>query len=128
MVNRKHVEGYCSLIKELDQLGDDNSVFILFTGSKGSDGKSWCPDCVLAEPVIEEALKIIDEEVVFIVCEVGSREYWKNLQNDFRMDDRLKIKCVPTVIKWKTQERLEEAQCQDPNMLEILFEDCFKGM
>ncbi|XP_013778749.1 thioredoxin domain-containing protein 17-like [Limulus polyphemus] len=123
MVNKKHVEGYYSLMKELDQLGDDQSIFILFTGSKSSDGKSWCPDCVLAEPVIEEALKFADEEVVFIVCEVGSRAYWKNIQNDFRMDDRLKIKCVPTLMKWRTQKRLEEAQCQDSNMLKMLLED-----
>jgi len=47
MVVRKEVEGYdafCNLIGDLE--AQDKRVYVYFSGSKGADGKSWCPDCV----------------------------------------------------------------------------------
>ena len=54
---------------------DKKSVIVLFTGTKrAEDGKSWCPDCVVAEPVIEsvvEQLKDNNSDLVFITVPVG---------------------------------------------------------
>jgi len=47
MVVRREVEGYdafCDLIGDLE--AQDKRVYVYFSGSKGADGKSWCPDCV----------------------------------------------------------------------------------
>jgi hypothetical protein len=47
MVVWKEVEGYdafCDLIGDLET--QDKRVYVYFSGSKGADGKSWCPDCV----------------------------------------------------------------------------------
>jgi thiol-disulfide isomerase/thioredoxin len=47
MVVRSEVEGYdafCNLIEELQT--QDKPVYVYFCGSKDTDGKSWCPDCV----------------------------------------------------------------------------------
>jgi thiol-disulfide isomerase/thioredoxin len=47
MAVRSDVEGYdafCNLIGELET--QDKPVYVYFSGSKGEDGKSWCPDCV----------------------------------------------------------------------------------
>jgi len=47
MVVRREVEGYdafCDLIRDLE--AQDKRVYVYFSGSKGVDGKSWCPDCV----------------------------------------------------------------------------------
>uniref|UniRef100_A0A8D2JJC6 Thioredoxin domain-containing protein 17 n=1 Tax=Sciurus vulgaris TaxID=55149 RepID=A0A8D2JJC6_SCIVU len=55
------------------------TIFAYFTGSKDAEGKSWCPDCVEAEPVVREGLKHISEGCVFIHCQVGEKSYLKNL-------------------------------------------------
>jgi thiol-disulfide isomerase/thioredoxin len=47
MAVRSEVEGYdafCNLIGKLETQG--KPVYVYFSGSKGEDGKSWCPDCV----------------------------------------------------------------------------------
>jgi hypothetical protein len=47
MVVRIEVEGYdafCGMIGDLE--ARDERVYVYFYGSKGADGKSWCPDCV----------------------------------------------------------------------------------
>uniref|UniRef100_A0A2K5BYQ8 Thioredoxin domain-containing protein 17 n=1 Tax=Aotus nancymaae TaxID=37293 RepID=A0A2K5BYQ8_AOTNA len=53
------------------------AIFASFTGSKDTGGKSWCPDCVQAEPVVREGLKHVREGCVFIYCQVGDKPYWK---------------------------------------------------
>ena len=65
---------------ELDQLIvaetiASNIIVLLFTGSKNENGKSWCPDCVVAEPVIESVLQQLrsNDCLVFITVPVGDR-------------------------------------------------------
>jgi len=45
MAKQLHVEGYDDLQKALDD-NQGQIIFVLFSGSLGTDGKSWCPDCV----------------------------------------------------------------------------------
>ena len=40
-----HVEGYDELQKSLQDY-QGQLIFVLFSGSLGADGQSWCPDCV----------------------------------------------------------------------------------
>lgn len=62
---------------ELESLVGEHSkknVVLLFTGSKRTeDGKSWCPDCVVADPVVEGVVKQMsaDDNLVFITVPVG---------------------------------------------------------
>ena len=47
------VEGFDAFqakISELTELGGD--IFVYFSGAADSTGKSWCPDCVTAEPIV----------------------------------------------------------------------------
>lgn len=39
------VEGFDAFKKVVDE-NKSKSIFALFTGSVGANGKSWCPDCV----------------------------------------------------------------------------------
>uniref|UniRef100_A0A914CNM0 Thioredoxin domain-containing protein 17 n=1 Tax=Acrobeloides nanus TaxID=290746 RepID=A0A914CNM0_9BILA len=100
-------------------------VFILFTGSKLSKtGESWCPDCVVAEPVIEKVIKSTDLasiEALLITCYVGQRDEWKNPQNNFRTDQRFKVNCVPTLIELGTKKRLTEDQLTNEHLLLDFF-------
>ena len=45
MAKKLHVEGYDELQKAL-QDNQGQIIFVLFSGSVGMDGQSWCPDCV----------------------------------------------------------------------------------
>jgi len=45
-----HVTGYAEW-QEFVKNNDGKDIFALFCGGKDEKGKSWCPDCVTAEPV-----------------------------------------------------------------------------
>ena len=45
-----HVTGYAAWC-EFASANKGSDIFALFCGGKNADGKSWCPDCVTAEPV-----------------------------------------------------------------------------
>jgi thiol-disulfide isomerase/thioredoxin len=94
MAEFKEVEGYDSLKKELEALNtSEKPVYVLFTGSKDSSGKSWCPDCVTgmrvvrssvffvermfsfsADPIVHDSVKKNLTNGVFITCQVGQRD------------------------------------------------------
>lgn len=122
MVKKIVADGYEALKKTIS-VEDTSKIYVLFTGSKDKNGKSWCPDCVKADPAIEEALKDAPEDIIFITCTVGNREFWKDPNNIFRTDQDLKLKSVPTLIKWKTPKKLEESQLFDKNIVSMMFED-----
>ena len=50
-----HVTGYAEW-QEFVKNNDGKDIFALFCGGKDENGKSWCPDCVTAEPVSHEAI------------------------------------------------------------------------
>lgn len=48
MAQSAHVEGFDAFKAEVEK-NKGKSIFALFSGSLGPDGKSWCPDCVTGE-------------------------------------------------------------------------------
>jgi len=69
-----NVEGFQEFetkVSELEKTG--KQIYVLFSGSKNGSDKSWCPDCVTAEPVIEEAFKQAPADSVLIHVSVGDR-------------------------------------------------------
>merc|ERR1712168_225533 len=120
MAQQIKVEGYDAFVAEVEK-HKTKTVYALFSGSKSAEGKSWCPDCVTAEPVVYGGLSDAPEEAVFIYCGVGERAFWKDQQNIFRTDPKLKVKSVPTLMKLGTPMRLEEGQCAAKELVEELF-------
>jgi len=114
-----------TLLQTIAEIASDSSktILLLFTGSKGPSGQSWCPDCNDTEPVIHEVLSAKSDDVVFITIYVGDRDTWKNPNNAFRTHNQLRVKCVPTLINWQNSNRLEEQQLADRDLLEMLLED-----
>ncbi|XP_065663715.1 thioredoxin domain-containing protein 17 isoform X2 [Hydra vulgaris] len=118
----------CEGTEELFALIDENShasrIFVLFTGQEDpATGKSWCPDCVRADPVIEKCITKMNQDDVFIYCVVGDRPTWKDPLSPFRTDPKLLLKAIPTLVKWNTHERLVEDQCANEELVSMLFED-----
>lgn len=78
--------------------------------------KSWCPDCVLAAPVVKDGLKGASVDVEILKVAVGEREVWKSPSNIFRL--KLKLSCIPTLLKLvegKEVGRLEDMDCASPD-------------
>ena len=86
-------------------------------------GTSWCPDCVVAEPVIEKCFKETADDVTLLYVAVGQREFWKKQDNPFRTHDKLKLKGVPTLMKWGGPQKLSEEECANEDLVQMLFED-----
>nr|ADD38068.1 Thioredoxin domain-containing protein 17 [Lepeophtheirus salmonis] len=114
-------EGFLSKVKEMEALG--GTLAVLFTGSiDPSSGKSWCPDCVVAEPIVDSVMKD-KTEVHFLRVFVGPRDFWKDPQCPFRTNPDTRLKSIPTLIIWKSQSKLDGYDITDPNLIAMLFED-----
>ncbi|RWS31397.1 thioredoxin domain-containing protein 17-like protein [Leptotrombidium deliense] len=117
----------CSELNEtLQQKKNEfRKIFILFTGSKDSEGNSWCPDCVKAEPVVKKTITKYSDQPssLFVTAFVGARDVWKSAENAFRTSKDYRVRCVPTILKYGTSLRLEENQCADESLLEMLLEE-----
>ncbi|XP_071946362.1 thioredoxin domain-containing protein 17-like [Antedon mediterranea] len=124
MVTTRTVEGIESLLSTLDEYKSSQDVYVLFCGGiDPATGKSWCPDCVTAEPIVEEGLKKAAECSIFIHCNVGDRSYWKDPNNEFRKHPEFKLTAVPTLLKHGTPNRLVEDECAKKELVEMLFEE-----
>jgi len=121
MVKELVVNGVEEFEETIKNFTSNDNVFVLFTGSPEADGKSWCPDCVSAEPVIHSSKTFIPANATLIVCNVGDRPYWKDPRNPFKI--RLGISCVPTIMHWTTRRKLEEQQCMNIELLKMLYEE-----
>jgi len=116
------VEGHDAYNQAVEQ-HKGSVVFAMFSGSKDASGTNWCPDCVVAEPVVAKVVKTAPADAVFIHCGVGQRDFWKDQGNIFRKDPKLLLKSVPTLLKIGTPRRLEEAQCADESLVQMFFEE-----
>lgn len=102
---------------------DGTLVFLLFFGSERPEtGESWCPDCVMADPLIRGTLSRISAHPVHLVeCPVGERAAYKgNADHPYRRDPRVSLQRIPTLIRWAGQRelgRLVEAQCLSPDAI-----------
>ena len=126
---KAQVEGYeafKSKTAEMEKL--DGTLVILFSGSKDpSTGKSWCPDCVTAEPIVTSALDEAMKEnknINYLYVAVGERNYWKSQDCHFRTDSKTKLKSIPTLIRWDNPSiRLDEDNCGKQEMVQMFFEE-----
>ncbi|XP_061683179.1 thioredoxin domain-containing protein 17 [Syngnathoides biaculeatus] len=112
------VRGYGEFRKAVEERkGKD--IFAYFCGDKDEQGKSWCPDCDRAEPILKGAMGVLPQGSVFIYCQVGERNYWKDPSNEFRTT--LKLTGVPTLLRWGTPQKLVEEECFKEDLLRMMF-------
>ncbi|TKR64255.1 hypothetical protein L596_024822 [Steinernema carpocapsae] len=126
MFSHLHLDGYEELKAALENT-KDRRTFILFTGGKDPEtGKSWCPDCVTAEPHVEKAVasELSSTDCIFITCFVGDPTYWKNKENPFRTDESFKVTCIPTMVEVGVKgKRLIDEQLCHADLLKDFFEE-----
>ena len=73
-----------------------NPLFLLFSGEKSVEGKSWCGDCVRAEPIILTALEEYTPDAVLVIFNVNREEYRKQ-DFPYRVNPKIQLRCVPTL-------------------------------
>lgn len=114
----------CEGLDELNTLLDkieSKRIFLLFYANL-IDGKSWCPDCVAAKPIIDDNMKYLEKNSdTFITVYVGDKPTWKDPEHVLRHDDRFKVTGVPTLMLYKTDKRLVEPECQNGDLIKNLF-------
>ena len=99
-----------------------------FTGAKeGGSNSSWCPDCVKAEPIIDSVLDdaaAVPAGTVVLVAPCARAEYRGNPGYPYRQHAKIKLKGVPTLIKWSKGGNvlgaLVESQCWDAELVKEL--------
>ena len=126
MVKEINVRGFQQLIETVESEDlKGKSIFCLFCGDKDAEGKSWCPDCVVAEPVVRRCLKQLDDSCAFVYCTVGGRDYWNDKNNEFRIHSSLKLTGVPTLLKWGfPNQKLVENQLFKEDLIMMMLDDC----
>ncbi|KAG9294604.1 hypothetical protein G9A89_008083 [Geosiphon pyriformis] len=103
-------------------------LFILFFGTEDPiTGKSWCPDSIVADPLIRYAFnKYAPGNSVLIEAPVGNRSEWRQTpDHPYKTDSRIKLLKIPTLVKWtsdpSTDQRLIENECALPDKLAEFF-------
>lgn len=89
---RVYADGYDELKNIVKKLGKDKRIFVLFYGSKDSQGHSWytkndsfhgiwfqsilyrCHDCFAIEKPVEKIVEsLLPSDGIFVQCSVGNR-------------------------------------------------------
>lgn len=120
------VAGYQPFIAFMAQLvvPKGEPVNVYFSGSlDAASGKSWCSDCVEAEPFVEAAVARLSARSHFVYVDVGDRAFWKDTKNPFRLDKDTHLSVIPTLIRWKGAQRLEGEHLNKADLLDMFFED-----
>lgn len=84
--------------KLLELLRQRKTFFVHVFGSHDYTGKSWCSDCNIARPIVEQGKKIIENK------KYEKEVYWLSIpidkiyMEDFRDDPYIQLERVPTLI------------------------------
>ena len=117
------VKGFTAVLDNVIVGANSNTAYyVLFVGAKVFEtNESWCIDCRNADPILDKAFELFlsentDKSIHLLVCDVARDEYRKP-DFPFRLDPRIKLTCVPTLIKYSAKShneigRLNDSQCQ----------------
>jgi thiol-disulfide isomerase/thioredoxin len=101
------------------------ALYLFFGSEDPSTGESWCPDCVIADPVLRRACTSLRPDLVLHECPVGQRSAWKNQpEHPFRLHPSLRIARIPTLVfieRGMERGRLVEADCAKADVVEAFL-------
>jgi hypothetical protein len=100
--------------------------FAYFYGGYDEEGNSWCSDCVLSKPSLEEASKFLkdQESVSLYKFPIDDKLEWRKPTFIYRTHPKVKLQKVPTLLYYQDgceYGRLTEGELFDvPNVLEFV--------
>jgi len=102
-----------------------SALYVFFGSEDPVTGESWCPDCVIADPVLRRACTSLRPDLVLYECPVGARSAWKNQpEHPFRLHPTLRLARIPTLIfidGGLERGRLVEGDCANPAVVEAFL-------
>lgn len=103
----------------------ESALYLFFGSEDPTTGESWCPDCVIADPVLRRACTSLRPDLVLYECPVGARSAWKNQpEHPFRLHPILRLARIPTLVfleRGLERGRLVEADCAKPTVVEAFL-------
>lgn len=95
-----------------------DALFLFFGSADPGTGQSWCPDCVVADPVLRATIAKVAPRLAVHECPVGARADWKGkLDHPYRTHPAFRVARIPTLIRFRAGleiGRLVEGPCADP--------------
>lgn len=61
--------------------------------------------------------------ILILICKFLPFLSWKDLNCPFRKDPRTHLVFLPTLLRWKSPQRLDGERCCQPDLVEMLFTD-----
>ena len=130
-MKQETVSGHQALLSLLEtEKSNYEKVFVLFMASIDPEtGRSWCPDCREADPVVRSILDekpyLSDSKSIFVTAYVGQRAEWKDASCPFR-GEPFNVSCVPTLLRYnkngpQTGDRLLEGDLVDAAKIRTLL-------
>lgn len=105
--------------------GRGSALYLFFGSEDPTTGASWCPDCVIADPILRRACTILRPDLVLYECPVGLRSDWKNQpQHPFRLHPTTRLARIPTLLFLEhgvERGRLVEGDCAQPAIVEAFL-------
>lgn len=94
-----------------------DALFLFFGSEDPGTGASWCPDCVVADPVLRKTIAAQAPKLVVHECPVGARSDWKGkMDHPYRTHPAFRVARIPTLIRFRKGleiARLVEGPCAD---------------
>ncbi|KAJ2754349.1 hypothetical protein H4R27_003376 [Coemansia aciculifera] len=96
-------------------LKQSDAVYVLFFGREApGTNKSWCSDCVIADPLVREEIGKIENSILLEVPVDRSTDK-DSATNTFRKRSDIKLTRIPTLLRWSkagpAAVRLVEDEC-----------------
>lgn len=105
--------------------GRGSALYLFFGSEDPTTGASWCPDCVIADPILRRACTTLRPDLVLYECPVGLRSDWKNQpQHPFRLHPTTRLARIPTLLFLEhgaERGRLVEGDCAQPAIVEAFL-------
>ncbi|KAL0480896.1 thioredoxin domain-containing protein [Acrasis kona] len=96
-----------AVLKETITNNPNSTVLGYFTGAVNpATNKSWCPDCVVSEPILNDLLEEFEnnaknpseDKIILIKCPIERAGYSGNPNHPYRKNPSIKLTGVPTLI------------------------------
>ncbi|MEK7416021.1 MAG: thioredoxin domain-containing protein [Planctomycetota bacterium] len=95
----------------------NDALFLFFGSTDPGTGESWCPDCVVADPVLRRTLAANAPTLTVFECPVGARADWKGkMEHPYRTHPAFRVGRIPTLVRFRGGleiGRLIEGPCAD---------------
>ncbi len=117
-------EEFDATLAQAEAVNAKHTYLLFYATENPQTGKSWCPDCVRAKPLIDSKLSQLTESTALVIANVDRDAYRGNPSYPYRTDPRFEIQCVPTFIRWQDGKKvhaLNDLQCQNEDLVDDML-------